>query len=116
MKFAFTELTKKQQTALFKFAARTHKTANKSSNDNTVQQAVATKYGKNWLFTYYRTIDNLINDNWSIGISGISSMVVDKVLAEYPQMSNVTPVVVQNGDEYFVNDDFVQSEDAEGEE
>lgn len=110
MEFVIDKLTKKQKTTLAKLGARLHKTAIKSSNNDMVQQAVATKYGYNWVFTYYRTVDNLINDSWSIGISAISTMVVDKFLSEYPEVSNVTPVYIQNGSEYFINSNFATEE------
>jgi len=65
-----------------------------SGTDEAVKQHVLSYFDSHWLFTYFRTVDDLCDDTWTCVISRIECMHVDIVTVDSPVCSNVIPAYV----------------------
>ena len=65
--------------------------ATSSATDDAVRQHVFTMFDSHWLFTYFRTVDDLCDDTWSCVISRIEMIQVDLLTIDSPVCSNVLP-------------------------
>lgn len=113
------KLTDKQLKKLYAIGAKFEKKAKISDNDQTVKQFVHSEFGYHFLFIYYRTVENLADDTWSVNISTILELIVDQVTGEVPFCTNVTPVTIVKDGEVLLNAEFAESdldEDAPDEE
>ena len=84
-----------------------------SATNPSVKQCVATSHGSHWLFTYFRTVDDLCDDTWTCVISRIELMHVDTVTTDTPICSNVIPrtVIDSEGNKIEVHVEVEDSED-----
>lgn len=92
------KLTQEQFEELCAKADEVRPNAIYSSTDDTVKQCVATVFDSHWLFIYYRSIDDLLDDTWTCTVSHIKGMHVDTVTHETPVCSNVIPEYVIDKD------------------
>ncbi len=65
-----------------------------SGTDEAVKQHVLSYFDSHWLFTYFRTVDDLCDDTWTCVISRIACMHVDLVTIDTPICTNVIPAYV----------------------
>lgn len=107
-----TKLTDEQSAKLRECADHMLPCAAPASNDATTMQCVATLFGYHWLFLYWRTIEQLADDTWSVHISRIHHMGIEMVTEDSPYCTNYTPYIVKfnDGTEQLFSD-FVGSED-----
>ena len=64
--------------------------AKPSSNDDTIRQLCFTMHDCHWLATYWRTIDDLMDDSWTNYVTPIIGFGVGRVIEDMPCASNVT--------------------------
>ena len=83
------------------------------ANDNSTRQVVYTAYNNMWQVTYWRDVDNLIADSWSMGIAALMKLVIDHTYFDMPIISNVTPMGVMDSKtgEVYLNAQFLPDED-----
>jgi len=86
----FEGLTEDQQDELEMVAEAMLSEAKNALNDDTVRQVCFTMFNIHWLVTYWRNIDNLIEDSWTNYITPIIGFGVDTVIEDMPNATNVT--------------------------
>ena len=87
--------------------------ATSSATDDAVRQHVYTMFDSHWLFTYFRTVDDLCDDTWSCVISRIEMIQVDLLTIDSPVCSNVLPrqILDKDGTKHNVQIVVEDSED-----
>lgn len=87
--------------------------ATSSATDDAVRQHVYTMFDSHWLFTYFRTVDDLCDDTWSCVISRIEMLQVDLLTIDSPVCSNVLPrqILDKDGTKHSVQVVVEESED-----
>lgn len=87
--------------------------ATSSATDDAVRQHVYTMFDSHWLFTYFRTVDDLCDDTWSCVISRIEMIQVDLLTIDSPVCSNVLPrqILDKDGTKHNVQIVVEESED-----
>jgi hypothetical protein len=92
------KLTKDDYLKLQEKAEEVKINATSSSTDDAVRQHVFTMFDSHWLFTYFRTVDDLCEDTWSCVISRIEMLQVDLLTIDSPVCSNVLPRQILDND------------------
>lgn len=93
-----TKLTEEQSAKLRECADHMLPCAAPSSNDATTLQCVVTLYGFHWLFLYWRTIEQLADDTWSVHISRIHTMAIEGINEDTPYCTNIIPLTLKYND------------------
>lgn len=110
----FEGLTEDQQDELAMMADVMLDDAKKAINDDTVRQVCFTMFDVHWLVTYWRNIDNLIEDSWTNHIVPIIGFGVDTVIEDMPNATNVTARKCLMNDDTIVEFRYVyDDEDSE---
>lgn len=109
----YEKLTDDQQDELMMMAEVMLEDAKKSANDDTVRQVCFTMFDIHWLVTYWRDIDNLIEDSWTNYITPILGFGVGRVIEDMPCASNVTAQEILMNDGKIVEVEYVDEEDEE---
>lgn len=85
-----------------------------SKSDKLVKQFVISKFNYHWIFIYYRTVDDIVDDTWSVTITRINHLIIEKVMENTPYCTNLHPLVIADEEgNFWLNDD---DDDDEGEE
>ncbi len=84
-----------------------------SGTDEAVKQHVLSYFDSHWLFTYFRTVDDLCDDTWTCVISRIACMHVDLVTIDTPICTNVIPAYVLDKEGNKLKVVFENAEDGE---
>lgn len=109
----FGDLTPSQVKELEAIADDYREEAVESKSDKLVKQFVISRFGHHWIFIYYKTIDDIIENTWSVTITRIHHLIVEKVMEETPVCTNLHPLVVQDDEgNYWLS----STDDEEGEE
>lgn len=110
----FEGLTEDQQDELEMMAEVMLEDAKKAINDDTVRQVCFTMFDVHWLVTYWRDIDNLIEDSWTNYIAPIIGFGIDTVIEDMPNATNVTARKCIMNDDSIVEFRYVtEDEDSE---
>lgn len=85
-----------------------------SKSDKLVKQFVISKFNYHWIFIYYKTVEDIVEDSWSVTITRIDHLIIEKVMEETPFCTNLHPLVIADDEgNYWLAGDKA---DEEGEE